>query len=332
MSILGLGEILLRLSPPGLGPLNTTRALDVHVGGCEANTLATLSGLGLSTRLLSAVPEHALGDLAIHSLRMSGMDCSQIARLPYRIGTYYCENGFASRPSSVVYDRTDSAINYLRVEDLDLDRLFTGQRWFYVSGITLALSGQVRELAFFLADQARHRGVRLAFDVNYRSKLWDYDTARPVLTRMARQADLLMAAAADMAGLFGLAPHEDSPAALGESWRLLCEQIGPRHIAATRRLVFSHNHHRYQGCCLSPEGELGISREYDLHILERVGGGDAFSAGMLYSVVNGAKAQQCADFATACAVLKHSLPGDHALMHADEIRRLAGNNSAVMQR
>jgi 2-dehydro-3-deoxygluconokinase len=332
MSILGFGEVLLRLSPPQLSPLNTTRSLDLHVGGCEANTLATLSGLGLATRMLTALPEHALGDLVINTLRASGMDCSAMVRLPQRLGTYYCENGFAARPSRVVYDRADAAINYLSADMLDLDALFAGQDWFYVSGITLALSAQTRQLAFDLADEAKRRGVKLAFDVNYRSKLWDYASARPILVEMARRADLLLAAAADMAGLFGLAPREDSPTALGDSWRQLSDSIGPRHIAATRRLVFSHNHHRYQGCCLSPDGELGISREYDLHILERVGGGDAFSAGMLYSIVNGGNAQQCADFATACAVLKHTLPGDHALMHADEIRQLATNNSAVMQR
>jgi len=332
MSILGLGEILLRLSPPGLGPLNCAQALEVHVGGGEANALATLSGLGAKTRLLSAVPDHALGELAINALQSSGMDCGWIARLPHRLGTYYCENGFAARPSRVVYDRADSAINYLRLDALDLDALFADQQWFYVSGITLALSPQTRQLAFDLVDEAKRRGVRIAFDVNYRSKLWDYDTARPVLVSMAGKADLLLAASADMAGLFGLAPREDSPAALCDSWRQLSERIGPRHIAATRRLVFNHNHHLYQGCCLAPNGEAGVSREYDLRILERVGGGDAFGAGMLYSIVNGLSAQQCADFATACAVLKHSLPGDHALMNAEEIRQLASHNSAVMQR
>ncbi|MBV8048371.1 MAG: sugar kinase [Paludibacterium sp.] len=332
MSILGLGEILLRLSPPDLGTLTATRQLDVHVGGCEANTLATLAGLGVPTRMLSAVPQHALGDLALAALRASGMDTAFIQRLPHRLGTYYCENGFDARPSRVVYDRADSAINYLRQETLDLDTLFAGQRWFYVSGITLALSDAVRELAFFLAAAARERGVKIAFDVNYRSKLWDYDSARPVLARFAQEADLLLAGAADMTGLFGLAPREDSPAALFDSWRQWRDRVGPRYFAATRRLVFSHNHHRYQGCCMAPDGSTGVSREYDLHILERVGGGDAFSAGALYAVLQQQSAQQCADFATACAVLKHSLPGDHALMRAEDILQLASRNSAVMQR
>jgi 2-dehydro-3-deoxygluconokinase len=135
-----------------------------------------------------------------------------------------------------------------------------------------------------------------------------------------------------MAGLFALPPREDSPAALCESWQRLAERIGPRHFAATRRLVFSHNHHRYQGCCLLPDGSVGISREYDMRILERVGGGDAFSAGMLYGLNRQYDAQQCADFASACAVLKHSLPGDFALMNAADIWQLAGHSSAVMQR
>jgi len=332
MSILGLGEILFRLSPPELGALNTARSLDVHVGGCEANTLATLSALGVPTRMLSAVPDHVMGDLAIHGLRASGMDCNWIQRLPHRMGTYYCENGFGARPSRVVYDRADAAINHLHAGMLDLDALFAGQHWFYVSGITLALSAQTRELAFQLAEEAQRRGVKLAFDVNYRSRLWDYDTAKPVLTRMAQQADLLMAAAADMAGLFGLPPREDSPAALCESWQKLAERLGPRAFAATRRLVFNHNHHRYQGCYRSPEGEVGVSREYDMRIIERVGGGDAFSAGLLYAIHARESAQHTVDFATACAVLKHSLPGDHALMNANDIRQLAANTGAVMQR
>jgi len=332
MSILGLGEILLRLSPPGLDLLNNARALEVHVGGCEANTLATLSGLGNTCRMLSAVPDHSLGDLAIGRLRQSGIDCGLIARLPHRLGTYYCENGFASRPSRVVYDRADTAINYLNQDLLDLDALFAGQQWFYLSGITLALSPQVRQLAFALVQEARKRGIRIAFDINYRSKLWDYDTARPVLRQMAENADLLLAAAADMAGLFGLAPHEDSPVALADTWRQLFDRIGPRHIAAARRLVFSHNHHRYQGCYLAPSGELGISREHDLHILERIGGGDAFSAAILHAIINQESAQQTAEFATACAVLKQTLPGDHAVLNVEQIRQLATSNSAIVQR
>jgi 2-dehydro-3-deoxygluconokinase len=332
MSILGLGEILLRLSPPGLDLLNNARALDVHVGGCEANTLATLSGLGIPCRMLSAVPDHSIGDLAINRLRQSGIDCSLIARLPQRLGTYYCENGFASRPSRVVYDRADSAINYLQADSLDTDTLFAGQQWFYLSGITLALSPQVRSLAFDLVKEARNRGIKVAFDINYRSKLWDYNSARPVLQQMAQQADLLLAAAADMAGLFGLAPQEDSPVALADTWQQLFDRIGPRHMAAARRLVFSHNHHRYQGCYLAPNGELGISREHDLHILERIGGGDAFSAGILHGIVKQQPAQQCAEFATACAVLKQTLPGDHAVLSEAQIQQLATSNSAVVQR
>jgi 2-dehydro-3-deoxygluconokinase len=332
MSIIGLGEILLRLSPPALGGLADARSLDVHVGGCEANTLATLAGLGVATRMISAVPDHGVGDLAINALRMSGMDCNGIVRLPQRLGTYYCENGFGARPSRVVYDRADSAINALERGMLDLERLFAGQQWFYVSGITLALSDKVRTLAFELAAEAKARGLGVAFDVNYRSRLWDYDTAKPVLARMASQADLLLAAAADMTGLFGISPREDSPDALIECWQQLAGRIGPRHFAATRRLVFSHNHHRYQGCCLLGDGSTGVSREYDLQILERVGGGDAFAAGMLYGLTQSYSAQQCADFAAACAVLKHSQPGDFALMKASDVWQLASHSSAVMQR
>ena len=331
MRVLGFGEVVLRLTPPERQQLAAASVLEVHVGGCEANVMAGISGMGIQSRMLAALPEHGLGDLAVRSLRASGIEVADV-RLPHRLGTYYCETGFGARPSQVVYDRADSAITHLKLADLDLDALFADCDWFYISGITLALSPSTQALAFELADEAQRRGLKLAFDVNFRSKLWDYSTAKPVLARMASRADLLLAAAADLAGLFGIALQDNTAAGLLDGWRLLAQKIGPRHFAATRRIVLSTSTNRYQGCVLLADGSSGVSREYDMEILERVGGGDAFAAGVLYAILQGETAQTAADYATAAAVLKHTLPGDHALLLPEAVRRMAANGSAVMQR
>lgn len=331
MALLGFGETLLRLTPPDAGALSSARLLEAHVGGCESNVLATLSGMGVPCRLLTALPDSELGDLALHALRASGLDCGHIARLPRRLGVYFCESGFGQRASQVIYDRADAAINHLRAERLDLAALFRGQSWLYLSGITLGLSESARALAFALAEEAKARGVKLAFDVNYRARLWDYAAARPILRDMADRADLLFAGAADLSGLYGLPAAQSSDELIGH-WRALAGQGKPRAFAATRRQVLHHHHHRLQGCVLLADGSAGVAAERDLRVLERIGGGDAFAAGVSYGLLQGLDARACADFGTACSALKHTLPGDFALMRPERIRQFAGEAASAIQR
>jgi 2-dehydro-3-deoxygluconokinase len=329
------GELMLRLSPPHGGLLELMRELEVHVAGAEANVAVALTRLGHTALMVSVVPDNDLGRLCVGELRRHGVITEAIRTGPGRLGLYFVQNGAGYRPTEVLYDRADSAFALNAGNNLFWDELLDGADWLHLSGITAALGPQAAESVVTAAHAARSRGVRVSFDCNYRSSLWstwDGD-AGAILRTVAELADLLFASERDLAlilerpsaELTGTAREEFSAAALAALARF--EQL--RFVATTARTERTPEEHELAAMCMCRDGFF-TTRVYTLsRIVQRIGSGDAFAAGMLHALSWGFDPQRAIDFAAAAACLKHSFPGDFSLATVDDIEALLRGETSL---
>jgi 2-dehydro-3-deoxygluconokinase len=312
--VLAFGEALLRLQPEGDGRIEDAARFLAHPGGAELNTCFALAGLGLRAAWFSVLPEGPLGRRVLRHLRGGGVDVSLVRTAPGRLGTYWVEYGRAPRSIEVLYDRRDSTVCHVRHEDVPWDAL-RSCRLFFVSGITPALSPATRELAIEMAEAARAAGARVATDLNYRARLWAAEEAGPVLERLARAADIVIATEEDLRTLYG--------------------STGPPEELAREAL----ERFRCHTMVLTRGGEGGISVEagrvrrcavFPSAPIDRVGAGDAFTAGYLYATL--AAREEALDFGLAMAALKHSLPGDTLSTSLSEVERIVAREAHGIRR
>ena len=334
--VLTLGEIMLRLSSPGYERLFQSPSLQATFGGGEANVAVSLAALGVDAALVTVLPEGPIGAGAIAELRRHGVDTSQIVRSGERVGIYFLEKGSDDRPSVVVYDRDHSAISEAGPGSFDWDSVFEGADWFHVSGITPALSQSAADLCFDAARSAKRHGVTVSCDYNFRAKLWRYGKQAPeVMRELARLVDVGIANEEDCQRSLGIALDEDPtrgdavPDTLDvDHYERLCAKVleefpNLRCQAITLRTSHSANHNEWSACLCNRQ-EFLIGPRYDLaHVTDRVGSGDSFAAGLIYSLVTGSSDQQALDFAVAASALKHTIPGDFNLVTLEEVQRLA---------
>lgn len=306
------GELIVRLSPPGRQLLALAQALDVFPGGAEANVAVALAGLGHDCRMISRVPDNGLGDMALRPLMAAGIDCGQVSRGPGRMAFYWMEQGAGTRASRIVYDREGSALALSGIGDFDWDSALAGVEYLYLSGITPALGSRWAEDAVAVARLARERGVRIVFDGNYRANLWaawDSDP-RSVLRALVGEAEILFGNHRDLGLLLGreFAGDDMRREAALEAFAAF---PGLRLIAGTRRQVEHVDSHRLSARIDTPVG-YAVTGEMVLHgIVERVGGGDAFAAGVLHGLLTQpGDIEAAARTGLALTALKHSVPGD----------------------
>lgn len=317
-----LGELLLRLSPPGAQRLLQTPQFEVIVGGAEANVAVSLACLGHETRVVTALPDQPVGRACLGELRRHGVDMSRARLVPVgRVGLYFLEAGAGLRPAEVTYDRAGSSFALCTATSFDWDHVFAGADWLHVSGVTPALGPASAELAFAALGAARQRGLRVAFDCNYRAKLWQAwgGDAATILARCAGEADLLFADARALALLLGTSAEA--------GFEALCAQAFKRWpalqwISATQRVEHSADHHELSGQ-IATRARHWTSRRWSLtSIVDRIGSGDAFAAGLLHGLRHGRDPGDALEFGVAAACLKHSIPGDANLAREDEVRAL----------
>jgi 2-dehydro-3-deoxygluconokinase len=322
------GELLLRLTAPGRELLLQNGRLDVHVGGAEANVAVGLANLGHETAMVSRVPENPLGDAAVGYLRRYGVSADGVTRGDGRMGLYFLSVGAGLRPSSIVYDREGSSFADAIKDDFDWDRLLDGAELLHLSGITPALGQRSAEAALACADAARARGIRISFDGNYRAQLWQRWDSDPkaVLSSLVGKADVLFGNHRDISLLLGKefsgdAEHrrrEAAEAAFGAYPNL-------QFIGSTARHVEDADRHRIAARVDSREGGFQTDEIVVAGIVDRIGAGDAFAAGVLHGLIAEAGLEQTARYGLALACLKHSLPGDASLFtQADIDAVLAG--------
>lgn len=320
MRVVTFGEILLRLQPFGYKRFSQADSYEATYGGAEANVAAALAAMGENAAVVTKLPLNEIGQNAIDALRKVGVDTSLIVRGGERTGLYYCEKGASQRPSKVVYDRAGSAISLARRNEFDWKKIFDGANWFHFTGITPALSDELAEICLDAAKNAKKLGLTVSCDPNYRAKLWSKDKASRVLMNLMPFVDVCITNVPQVSDVFGTTA--DNERELADK---LIAKFGFKTVAFTRRESFSASDNGYSGALYTADG-FAESRTYSMRIVDRVGGGDAFAAGLIYAITHGYDLQKAVDFAVAAAVLKHSIEGDVAYITVDEIEQLAGGD------
>jgi 2-dehydro-3-deoxygluconokinase len=318
--LVGLGEVMLRLSAPAPLRLEQTGSLDVQIGGAEANVTAACARLGLRTGLISALPaDHAWGDRTVRELTGHGVDCGGVLRRPAsRMGCYFLEYGAPPRPVRVLYDRRDSAFARLVVDEVEWG-LVRGARLLHLSGVTAALGPNLRDVVRRALDEAMAAGVPVAFDVNYRSRLWTPEAARDFLREILPRLRYLFIGSDDADVVFGLggAPEE------------VLKRLGDMAPGATVVLTLGE-----AGSAVR-DGNAAIvrpSRLYTVSVVDRVGAGDAYAAGFLWATLSGRPLPEAVDAATALAALKCTVWGDIPLVTRGELEEILLSDSTEIRR
>jgi len=330
------GEILLRLGAPHSELLLQSRTLVAHIGGAEANVGVALAQWGHSATVVSVLPDNSLGHAAAGELRRHGVRTDPVQFRPGRMGMYFLTVGAGQRPSEVLYDRENSAFALAPPELIDWSGVLSEVSWLHLSGITPAVGPQSAEAALRAARTARSLGVAVSFDCNYRAKLWErwHGDARPILRELVEQADLLFAEQRDISLILGQS-FDGVPAA--EQFQIagkLAFDTFPhlKRIATTVRVQRSVDDHDLSGALLSRTG-LHTTRTYSIgRIIDRIGSGDAFAAGILHGVRTQMDDQDAVNFGVAAAVLKHSIPGDFNLVSIAEVQNLLRDAGFTVRR
>ena len=333
-TVVCFGELLLRLNAPGRELLLQSPQLDVYVGGAEANVAASLAQLGHATSMVSVVPASPLGAVCINELRRFGVRTDQLQTMPGRLGIYFMTSGAGHRPSEIVYDRADSAFARNAGDVIDWNQALTGASWLHLSGITPALGAHCADTALKAARKARERGLSVSFDCNYRAKLWEAWRGEParILRELADESDILFADDRAVALILDLTLPDAPPAERFQHAANRAFDAFPRlqRLTTTVRTEHSVDHHELSALQVTKQG-FTTTRTYDLaSIVDRIGTGDAFAAGILHGCLASLDDQATLDFALAAACLKHSIPGDFnraTVAQVDEL--LAGRGFAV---
>ncbi|WP_020610750.1 sugar kinase [Sediminispirochaeta bajacaliforniensis] len=339
--VVTLGEIMLRLTSPGHTRLLQTPFLEASFGGGEANVAVSLASFGLDAAFFTALPEGPLGDAAVGELRRRGVDTSAIIRQGERIGIYFLETGANQRASNVLYDRSGSAIALLRREEVDLSALFAGASWFHITGITPAISETAAALSIAAVRTAKEMGLTVSCDLNFRKKLWKYGKSAPqVMGELLPYVDIAVANEEDCQHSLGIGLDIDvsSGGLEVDRYRDLASLVLGRYpnlskLAITLREARSADSNGWSAL-LATRGDIYMSRRYEIRdIVDRVGGGDAFAAGLIYGLLCFDDEQEALEFAVAAGCLKHSVSGDLNLVSRQEVLRLmSGDGSGRVRR
>lgn len=332
--VVTFGELMLRLAPDGYLRFIQSDKYEATFGGAEANVAVSLANFGLHATFVTKLPEHEIGQAAVNSLRKFGVDTSKIARGGERVGIYYCEKGASQRPSKVVYDRAYSAISMAEKSDFNWDEIFDGADWFHFTGITPALSDSAAEITLEACKAAKANGITVSCDLNFRKKLWSKEKAGRVMGELCKYVDYCIANEEDAKDVFGI-EADNTDIYVGKLDRngyisvaqKLTEKFGFKGVAVTLRESVSANDNNWSAM-LYTDGDAVFSKKYAMHIVDRVGGGDSFGAGLIYSLLCGYDCRKTIEFAVAASCLKHSVEGDYNMVSVSEVEVLAGGNAS----
>ena len=334
--VVTFGEIMLRLSPPGFERFFQSPLLSATFGGGEANVAVSLAQFGLESHYVTALPKHAIGDAALKALRAEDVRTGHIVRSGQRVGIYFAEAGASQRASTVVYDRAHSAVAEMKPEAVDWDAVMAGAAWFHVTGITPALGSNGAEATRCAMTAARKAGVKVSVDLNYRKKLWTEAQAQAVMGPMMRDVDVIIANEEDLQSVLGV--HvEGTDVTTGElnidGFRDAAERVtrdfGPAMIAITLRESVSASDNGWSAALWDAGTQtMHRSQRYDVRLVDRIGGGDSFAAGLIYGLVTGRSPEAALRFAVAASALKQTIPGDFNRVSVDEVDRLAGGDAS----
>lgn len=320
--IITFGEVMLRLSPDLYNRWQQTDHFNVVYTGAEANVAVSLANFGMDVSYVTKVPAHEIGQSAVNNIRKFGVNTDMVVRGGERIGLFYLEKGASQRPSKVIYDRKYSAIATAQASDFNWDKIFDGADWFHLTGITPALSDELANICLLALQKAKEKGLTVSMDLNYRAKLWSLEKARQTLEKLLPYVDYCK-------DLFW---YEDGETDRETIVNRMFQDFDLKGLFVTQRVAKNANDHDWSGVFYTG-GKAYQSKQYSIHIVDRVGGGDSFSAGFIYALANGYTPQETIEFAVAASCLKHSIEGDYNLVSVDEVKTLAeGDGTGRVQR
>ncbi len=337
MKAVTFGELMLRLAPEGYSRFVQADKFNATYGGGEANVAVSLANYGEDAIFVTKFPKNDIADSAINSLRRYGVDTSKIVRGGKRVGIYFLEKGASQRPSKVIYDRAGSSIAEAVVGDFDWDAIFEGVDWFHFTGITPALSKNTAEVTLEALKVAKAKGITVSCDLNYRKNLWSTAEASACMGELMPYVDVLIANEEDSEKVFGIKGEDDiiggkvSSAGYESVAKKLVDRFGFKLVAITLRGSITANDNLWKAMLFDGK-EFYTSKEYPIHIVDRVGGGDSFGGGLIYGL-NHFDKQGAIEFAVAASCLKHTIEGDYNFVSVDEVLKLAeGDGSGRVQR
>jgi len=337
--VITFGEIMLRLSTPVYRRLIQTDSFDVTYGGGEANVSISLANFGLDCYYVTKLPNNSIGDAALNHLRRFGVRTDYITRGGKRLGVYFLEAGASQRPSKVIYDRAHSAISEAQIDDFNWDGIFQDACWFHFTGITPAISDSAAELTLKAVKKAKENNLKVSCDLNYRGKLWSTKKANQTMTPLMDYVDVAIGNEEDAEKIFSIkAPKSEITAGkLNEAgYRVVAQELSKKFnleiVAITLRESYSASDNGWSAMAYDRKNYYN-STKYKIHIVDRVGGGDAFAGGLIYSLIKGKELAEALEFGVAASCLKHTIPGDFNLFNEEEVRLLQeGNVSGRVQR
>ena len=334
--IVTFGELMLRLQPYNFERFVQCDHVEFTFGGGEANVAVSLANYGMDVAYVTKLPIHAIGQAAVNSLRRYGVDTTKIVRGGERVGIYFNEKGASQRGSVCIYDRAHSAIQQADPAEFDWDKIFDGVEWFHFTGITPALGPNMVEACRQACKAAKEKGIKISCDLNYRGKLWTREQARAAMTDLCQYVDVCISNEEDAKDVFGIEAeatdiyagtlnHEGYKSVA----RQLADKFGFEMVAITLRESRSASDNGWSAMLYDvAKDEYCFSKKYDLHIVDRVGGGDSFGGGLIYSLMNGKDTQQAVEFAVAASALKHTIEGDYNMVTVAEVEKLAGGDGS----
>lgn len=339
MKIVTFGEIMLRLSTPGNKRFIQSDSFDVVYGGGEANVAVSCANYGHEAYFVTKLPAHEIGQSAVNALRRFGVKTDYITRGGDRVGIYYLETGASMRPSKVIYDRAHSAMAEAEPGDFDFDAIMEGAQWFHWSGITPAISDKAAELTRLACEAAKRHGVTVSVDLNFRKKLWTKEKAQSVMRPLMQYVDVCIGNEEDAELCLGFKPEASVEEGVTDAegykgiFRQMAETFGFKYVVSTLRESLSASHNGWKAMIYDGR-EFYESRHYDIFpIIDRVGGGDSFSSGIIHGLLTKKTQAEALEFAVAASALKHTINGDFNMVSAEEVESLAaGNGSGRVQR
>jgi 2-dehydro-3-deoxygluconokinase len=329
-----LGEIMLRLSPQGYERILQNQQLRASFAGSEANVCVSLSNFGIQSEFVTKLPNNSIGKAALKELRKHSVGTGNISLGGDRIGLFFVERGASQRPSLVVYDRKHSSIAEAEAKEFNWDVIFENCSWFHFSGVTPALSENAASIVKDAVKHAKRKNILVSCDLNYRKNLWSKESANTVMSDLMQFVDICIGNEEDASDVFGItaegcniqtgALDREKYETVGHK---LIERFGFKTVAITLRESVSASSNYWSGL-LMEKNECVFSNRYNIQIVDRVGSGDSFSAGIIYSLMNEYTLQNAIDFAVAASCLKHSIEGDFNLISFEEVQQLVDGNSS----
>ncbi len=334
MKVVTMGEMMIRFMPKGNLRFEQATEFEAHYGGDESIVAVSLARFGLDARYITKLPKNPLGDIAIQKLRAQNVDTTYIARGGERMGLNFYESGASMRPSQVLYDRKYSAISDADPEDFDFDAIFSDADWFHVAGITPAISDKAAILVEEAMKAAKKHNVTVSVDLNYRSKLWSPEKAQSVMIPLMQYVDVCIGNEEDAEKVLGFKP-ENTDITTGDLdvdaykrvFEALKERFGFKYIGSTLRESYSASDNGWS-CLLYDGNEFYHTRHYDIHLVDRGGGGASFAAGMIYGILNGFDLAKTGEFAAAASALKQTIVGDFNLATLKDVETLMGGDAS----